>query len=377
MHKGYLQSSLDELLLRAQWIMGAGCIFCVYFSYLDYVLYPDEFKTFFIIRLFWALSFLIGFILISVTRLKNYVTYILDILWILSGAIVAYLMYATDGYKSIHMAGLLLVFQAAFLANPIIISHHVVYGVIVLFMYNLSVAFHNPQIHWNNFLVANFFPLGAFSLTLIMCRVSYHHGLKNYQNQLILQKTTEELATLHKKMERMYHEASEEAKTDPLSGCFNRRHFERILDRKIRSIQGTTASFFLTMMDLDHFKEINDAFGHAEGDLAIQTVAEAILTQLGDKGVACRYGGDEFALMIEANHWEDCKAMIQEIVKKIKQLGLERCQKGVDLDISIGVTKTIGLAKSLSLDNIFHQADTALLTVKKTARGSIILYEGL
>lgn len=370
--KGFETHIHDELVMRSRSVMAIACFIVLFFSLLDWFVYPQAYNEFLRIRMIWALTFVIGFGISFYRFFRQHVLYIIDVLFAICGIVISYMIYKTDGPRSTYFAGLMLAFQGGYLANPMVIfPHHVIYGIVVIICYNMGIVAHTPDMTWNQIAGANFFLVSAFFAVIIMGLISRNHGYKSYQDQMCLKQATEELATLHQKMERMYQEASEEAKIDPLSGCFNRRHFLKILERKTRSIVGTNVVFYLAMLDLDHFKEINDQFGHAEGDEAIRVISQAIRESLGDEGVVCRYGGDEFLVMLDIRDREKCRAKLEQVVSRIQTLGREKCQKGVHLDLSIGVTRVEGDDHAHALDGVIQEADEALLKAK-SVRGEIV-----
>ena len=89
-----------------------------------------------------------------------------------------------------------------------------------------------------------------------------------------------------------------QALRDPLTGLYNRRFLEEMLDRVADDTDRRRASFSVVMLDLDHFKTLNDQFGHATGDAVLRQVANVILNTLRSSDVACRYGGEEIALLM-------------------------------------------------------------------------------
>ena len=85
---------------------------------------------------------------------------------------------------------------------------------------------------------------------------------------------------------------------DPLTGWYNRRHMQETLERDIRRASRTKRPLSLLMFDIDNFKEFNDSFGHEAGDVALQNLCQMVKTLIRSEDVACRYGGDEFVLIL-------------------------------------------------------------------------------
>ncbi|KAF1047085.1 GGDEF domain-containing protein [Xylophilus sp.] len=89
---------------------------------------------------------------------------------------------------------------------------------------------------------------------------------------------------------------------DPLTGLANRRHFETVLERELDRVARSGEAALLLMLDIDHFKKINDAYGHPAGDSVLQAVAQAIAGCVRPMDTVARYGGEEFAVVLPACH---------------------------------------------------------------------------
>ncbi len=85
---------------------------------------------------------------------------------------------------------------------------------------------------------------------------------------------------------------------DPLTGLFNRRYMEETLERELKRAKRTGGSMAVIMMDLDHFKDYNDTFGHNAGDEILSALGDLVKGQIRGEDIACRYGGEEFVLII-------------------------------------------------------------------------------
>jgi GGDEF domain-containing protein len=90
---------------------------------------------------------------------------------------------------------------------------------------------------------------------------------------------------------------------DPLTGLFNRRYMEETLEREVRRAQRAVRPMAVLMLDLDHFKRVNDEFGHDAGDALLRELGNLLLRNLRREDVACRYGGEEFVLVLRRPRW--------------------------------------------------------------------------
>ena len=99
-------------------------------------------------------------------------------------------------------------------------------------------------------------------------------------------------------------ELREQAIHDPLTGLYNRRYLEDSLTRELYRAQRQNTSLCVSMLDIDHFKVINDTFGHAAGDALLAELGRILRENLRKSDIACRYGGDEFVLILPDRHWK-------------------------------------------------------------------------
>lgn len=153
--------------------------------------------------------------------------------------------------------------------------------------------------------------------------------------------------------------------TDELTGLFNRRHFLRLAGRELEALM-PSVRHGLALIDLDHFKRINDAYGHGAGDQVLQAFAEVAAQCLNETAVLARYGGEEFVLLLP-----DCTAeQLQQCCEALR-LAYAACrpaavgEKVLPLRLSAGMTL---LTEGDDLDAALHRADQALYRAKRSGR---------
>ncbi|WP_137887914.1 diguanylate cyclase [Pseudomonas sp. 2FE] len=151
--------------------------------------------------------------------------------------------------------------------------------------------------------------------------------------------------------------------TDELTGLFNRRHFLRLAARELDSLR-PGRQHGLALIDLDHFKRINDVYGHAVGDRVLQTLAAVARACLRDGDVLARYGGEEFVLLLpntDADQFTACCERLREAFACAEPVGVQ-----VDsISLSAGMTL---LAMGDDLDEALQRADQALYRAKRGGR---------
>ncbi|SDJ96217.1 diguanylate cyclase (GGDEF) domain-containing protein [Microbulbifer yueqingensis] len=154
--------------------------------------------------------------------------------------------------------------------------------------------------------------------------------------------------------------------TDELSGLCNRRFFEQRLPREFSQVNRSGSPLSLLFMDLDHFKAINDRYGHARGDEAIRAVGQLILQQTRRPVVACRYGGEEFAVLLPQTNAAQAEVLAGRLLQKVKELGLF----DLPMTISIGVATYDGHNFDSAMQ-LFDAADRALYRAKQQGRDRV------
>lgn len=151
--------------------------------------------------------------------------------------------------------------------------------------------------------------------------------------------------------------------TDELTGLFNRRHFLRLASRELQGL-GAGVVHGLALIDLDHFKRINDVHGHAAGDQVLQAFAGVASACLREGDVLARYGGEEFVLLLpdcDAERLTACCERLRLAFVDVELMGL----RVRDLSLSAGMTL---LSEGDDLDHALHRADQALYRAKRDGR---------
>jgi diguanylate cyclase (GGDEF)-like protein/PAS domain S-box-containing protein len=161
-----------------------------------------------------------------------------------------------------------------------------------------------------------------------------------------------------------------QAMLDSLTGLANRRHFEQAIETSLSKFQRDNESFGLIMADIDHFKRFNDYYGHDVGDKIIKLVARTLIGHCRTFDTACRWGGEEFALIVDQIDSDKLNQLAHRIRNTVGRSALEHNQCHIAVTLSIGATvvKADDNAKSL-----FKRADQLLFESKQTGRNRVTM----
>jgi diguanylate cyclase (GGDEF)-like protein len=164
-----------------------------------------------------------------------------------------------------------------------------------------------------------------------------------------------------------------QAVRDPLTGLYNRRYMQEFLERELHSARRKHRSLAVMMLDLDHFKRYNDNFGHAAGDKALAAVGETLLRAVRAEDVACRYGGEEFALILPECSLYQATIRAEEIRARLKAYPAQSNRQNEDvkpLTVSIGVAAFDETTDQVDL--LLKFADEALYEAKRAGRDRVV-----
>lgn len=165
-----------------------------------------------------------------------------------------------------------------------------------------------------------------------------------------------------------------EARTDQLSGVGNRKAFDEALQFMNSQLQRNDVNYGLLLIDVDHFKWINDTHGHQSGDEVVRRLGDTLKSSVRHKDHVARFGGDEFAVLFQKVNLEQADVMAKKIRDKV-----ERTNFNVGINESrVAVTLSMGLAVATQEDDsesILQKADAALYRSKEAGRNRLTLFD--
>ncbi len=159
------------------------------------------------------------------------------------------------------------------------------------------------------------------------------------------------------------------ANIDMLTQVPNRRRFEELVRRALQSDEDGSAA--LLLVDIDHFKQINDMLGHAAGDRALKLVSRCTLELLRSHDVAGRHGGDEFVMLLRRSSTQDAMQVAERLVSHLQQQAHAHALPRLTLSFGI-----VQMRRGESIDETLHRADLALYEAKRLGRSRAVAVEG-
>ncbi|MFT7388666.1 MAG: diguanylate cyclase (GGDEF)-like protein [Candidatus Endobugula sp.] len=184
-------------------------------------------------------------------------------------------------------------------------------------------------------------------------------------------KRSREVDELHEVVERL----SQLVHSDPLTQLFNYRHFSQILAQELERSQRTLQATSLIMLDVDHFKKVNDQWGHEQGNRALKLIAKGIVNNIRKLDIACRYGGEEFAIILPSSDIVTSARVAERVRASIENTPLK-----ITLDtgeqINVALTASAGLStyhgnKDPNTSKVVEAADEQLYLAKQQGRNRI------
>ncbi|MDM8537113.1 GGDEF domain-containing protein, partial [Desulfobacterales bacterium HSG17] len=206
-------------------------------------------------------------------------------------------------------------------------------------------------------------PLLAVSIILFsiyMIFISYR-GSNEYwealENEFLLEKKSADLEKL--------------SRTDVLTGLYNRRYFDEVFDYEWKRVIRNSSTICIMICDIDHFKQVNDTYGHLAGDEFLKMTADILNKVLKRKtDILARYGGEEFVVLISDTDLDKAYKLADKLRTEIEKCSLEYNKKSIKTTMSIGISSLTPCCDDTK-DNLIYKADSALYDAKKEGRNRV------
>jgi diguanylate cyclase (GGDEF)-like protein/PAS domain S-box-containing protein len=170
-------------------------------------------------------------------------------------------------------------------------------------------------------------------------------------------------------VQRQTHETLlEQATHDPLTGLFNRRHVEAVLRQELDRARRHARPLAVAMIDADHFKAINDTYGHSIGDEVLRAISDRCRRTLRSNDVLGRYGGEEFIIVFPETNLEEASAVAERLRVAVADAPIRVGDNALMVTVSIGLAS---FALGQDLEKLFQRADSALYAAKQDGRNLV------
>lgn len=188
------------------------------------------------------------------------------------------------------------------------------------------------------------------------------HAMDRLQSQLI------EIGLLQSQLR-------EQAIRDALTNLFNRRYLDETLERELARATREGYPLCIVMMDIDHFKDVNDTYGHEAGDTVLKKLADMVTEQSRQGDFVCRYGGEEFVLVMPNIGIEVAKGRANSLLHSISSLFVPFGRFNLNITVSMGISWFPQNGETR--DDLLRTADKALYAAKRNGRNQAVVYQGL
>jgi diguanylate cyclase (GGDEF)-like protein len=223
----------------------------------------------------------------------------------------------------------------------------------------------------------------ALEMILLSFALAYRYAALRSENENVVREANEQLernvsrrtAELSAALEQLAEANSrlrESNRRDVLTGMFNRRHFRDVFEQMLQQAHETRQPISLMLIDLDHFKQVNDEYGHLAGDECLRALARMLNQCLASESgaVIARFGGEEFVVVLPGV----ASPRVLDVAEKVRQhIGKEPVHyagREIRITASIGV-HSVPAGSSASADEVLHHADDALYSAKNAGRNRV------
>ena len=201
---------------------------------------------------------------------------------------------------------------------------------------------------------------------LLFAQAAYQRGLSLRESRKVLGERLEQITQLQARLQ-------EQALRDPLTGLYNRRHMDQVLDRELAACAASGEPLALVLLDIDHFKQVNDTWGHLAGDDLLRALAAQLREVVDGRAMACRLGGDELMLMLPGTSSAGAMAMAERLRRRFEQVPASTGAGPMAASLSLGIAMFPDNGQSAR--ELLHCADQALYQAKLHGRNRTMLAE--
>ena len=192
-------------------------------------------------------------------------------------------------------------------------------------------------------------------------------------SEVAIVNSNNELQNLNKELEFAKSELTKQASRDPLTNLYNRRYFGEISANSFSLACRKKASLAIILLDIDHFKSINDNYGHDIGDQVLIRLADLLQSKVRKSDVVCRWGGEEFIILLHETSSQDAANIAEKTRSAVAD-----CIVNISVEIQVQFTASFGVAAvnfetDKQLSDVINRADKALYRAKEQGRNKVLI----
>jgi diguanylate cyclase (GGDEF)-like protein len=169
----------------------------------------------------------------------------------------------------------------------------------------------------------------------------------------------------------LHEDIKMKALTDGLTGLYNHRHFQERLEENIKRAERLKENLSLMLLDIDHFKKINDTYGHPVGDQVLRTLASTIDETVREIDIPARYGGEEFGVLLLGAGKNEAQQVAERLRERVKNLRFNSSSGDFSITVSIGIATFP--EDATTRETLIERADEALYRAKNSGRDRVVL----
>jgi diguanylate cyclase (GGDEF)-like protein/PAS domain S-box-containing protein len=189
-----------------------------------------------------------------------------------------------------------------------------------------------------------------------------------------LSRTKEKLEAANLELQIAFKHERHLAHTDVLTGVNNRRHLFDLAGHEFDVARRYQQPLSVIMFDLDHFKQINDTFGHAIGDQMLESVTQIACAQLRDTDIIGRYGGEEFVIVMPVTSAQQAYLLAERVRTRVSGIRVETTNGPATITLSLGIAEIIHEPQDKLVKNVIRRADEALYIAKRAGRNRTVIF---
>lgn len=227
--------------------------------------------------------------------------------------------------------------------------------------------------------IAAIFVIGAISISYTRILTKRIRILQQFMKKLTkedfeaempagLLKVEDEIGDLARSGKKMQESIRRQVEYDEMTQLYNRRYGDKCLQQMCKKMQESGIEYCVAIGDIDFFKKVNDRYGHEAGDVVLTKVARILREKIMSKGYVCRWGGEEFLIVLEDCEQEQAKQILQDVLDVLRGQSIECQGQNICVTMSVGVVQ---VASDEKIDDILRRADKKLYDAKAGGRDRI------